>query len=358
MTVEKRPTAEELTRLDQAWDWVLRLRGESPSQDELNEWLVWYEFDARNKQAFDQASAIASQASEAVDQQAVDQRGPLAPSSWRRGTAAKTRARKRRRRAAWVSAATAAGLAVFVLQFGLDIPRPVTGFLQTLASYTGSTAQPTVERTVLPDGSRADLATNSTMQPQYSDEVRLLNMTDGVAHFTVAYDPERPFVVRAGDFYVRATGTAFNVRYAGERMVVTVTEGTVDVYPVAQQPEPAAPPPADALRITAGREVVWDSPVVKPDVKAVDPAHALSWQEGRLEYLNEPLDSAIADINRYSSRKIIIRDPALGDLVFSGAVLTDSADVWVRSLPRLFPVELLKNADGNIVLVAREDANS
>lgn len=257
-----------------------------------------------------------------------------------------------------MGAATAAGLAVFVLQFGLDMPRPVTGFFQTLASYTGSTAEPRVERTVLPDGSRAELATRSTMQLQYNDKVRLLNMTDGVAYFSVAYDPERPFVVRAGDFYVRATGTAFNVRYAGERTVVTVTEGTVDVYPVARQPEPAAPPPEDALRITAGKEVVWDSPTVEPDVKSVDPAHALSWQEGRLEYLNEPLDSAIADINRYSSRKIVIRDPDVGDLVFSGAVLTDSADVWVRSLPRLFPVELLRNADGNLVLVSRKDANS
>jgi transmembrane sensor len=352
VSAEKRPAAEELARLTQAWDWVLRLRGESPSQDEINEWLVWYESDARNKQAFDQASAIASQTPEAVDQ-----RGPLAPSSWRRGSAARTRARKRRRRA-WMSAATAAGLAVLALQFGLDVPRPVTGFLQTLASYAGSAAEPTVERTVLPDGSRADLATRSTMQLQYNDEVRLLNMTDGVAHFTVAHDPERPFIVRAGDFYVRATGTAFNVRYSGERTVVTVTEGTVDVYPVAQQPEPAAPPPADALRIKAGREVVWDSPAVKPDVKAVDPAHALAWQEGRLEYLNEPLASAIADINRYSSEKIIIRDPALGELVFSGAVLTDSADVWVQSLPRLFPVDLLRDADGNIVLATRKDANS
>lgn len=343
MSTDKHPTTEEIARLDQAWDWVLRLRGESPSQDELNEWLTWYESDARNKQAFDQASAIASRTPEAVDR-----RGAMAPSSWRQGSAAKARTRKRRRRAAWVGAATAAGLAVFVLQFGLDLSR----------LGAGSNAEPTVERTVLPDGSRADLATNSTMQPEYSDEVRLLTMTDGVAYFTVAHDPERPFVVRAGDFYVRATGTAFNVRYSGERTVVTVTEGTVDVYPVARQPEPAAPPPADALRIKAGKEVVWDSPAVEPDVKTVDPAHALSWQEGRLEYLNEPLDSAIADINRYSSRKIIIRDPALGDLVFSGAVLTDSADVWVRSLPRLFPVELRKGADGNLVLVSREDENS
>ena len=36
----------------------------------------------------------------------------------------------------------------------------------------------------------------------------------------------------AGDVRVRAVGTAFNVRQAGERVVVTVTKGKVDVYRV------------------------------------------------------------------------------------------------------------------------------
>jgi transmembrane sensor len=348
---DERPSKEDLARLTSAWDWVLRLRRESPSQDELNQWLIWYESDERNKQAFDQASAIASQAPEAVDR-----RRASPPPSWRAEPAAGARFRTRRR-TAWLGAALAAGLGVFAFQFGLNVQRPIVMPLEGSVISAESAAEQKLKETFLPDGSRVELASKSAVQLQYDDKTRLLSMTDGVAYFTVAHNHERPFIVRAGDFYVRAIGTAFNVRHSGERVVVTVTEGTVDMYPVERQREPGAPPPPDALRVKAGKEVVWADPSAKPDVTTVDPAHALAWREGRLEYLNEPLASAIADINRYSSRKIIIRDPDIGKLVFSGAVLTDSADVWVQSVPSLFPIDLRTDADGNIVLVPRKATN-
>jgi transmembrane sensor len=349
--VDERPSKEDLARLSCAWDWVLRLRRESPSQDELNQWLIWYESDERNKQAFDQARAIASQASEAVDR-----RRALPLSSWQQEPEASARSGTHRRRV-WIGAAIAAGLGALAVQFGLPLQQPMQMPLSGSTISAESAAEQKLKETFLPDGSRVELASKSAVQLQYDDKTRLLNMSDGVAYFTVAHNHERPFIVRAGDFYVRAIGTAFNVRHSGERVVVTVAEGTVDVYPVERQSEPSAPPPPNALRVKAGKEVVWADPSTKPDVTTVDPAHALAWREGRLEYLNEPLASAIADINRYSSRKIVIRDPAIGRLVFSGAVLTDSADVWVQSVPSLFPVDLRTDADGNIVLVLRKAAS-
>jgi transmembrane sensor len=353
---DPRPPAADVARLSQAWDWVLRLRGEAPEQDVLNDWLVWYEADPRNKQAFDQASAIASAAPEA----ATDLRGALAPTALR-PPLTETAPRPRRRRRTWIGAALAAGLGIVALQFGLQAPgplQPLQGLFDSLVAFV-TPAEPMVKRSVLPDGSQMELASKSKVQVHYNDRARLLTLRDGVAHFTVAHNPERPFIVRAGDVYVRAVGTAFNVRHSGERVVVTVTEGTVEVYPAASQREPTAPPPTDALRLQAGKEVVWAAATAaaQPRVTAVDPSQALAWREGRLEYLNEPLASAIADINRYASRQIIIRDPAIGDLVFSGAVRIDSVDIWVQSIPQLFPVALQRDADGNIVLIGREGAN-
>lgn len=358
MSSDPRPPAADVARLSQAWDWVLRLRGEAPEQDVLNDWLVWYEADPRNKQAFDQASAIASAAPEA----ATDLRGALAPSTWRPPSATASRSRTRARwRRTWIGAALAAGVGALALQLNLEMPRPpppLQGLFDTLVAFV-TPAEPMVKRSVLPDGSRMELASKSKVQVHYNDRARLLTLRDGVAHFTVAHNPERPFIVQAGEVYVRAVGTAFNVRHSGGRVVVTVTEGTVDVYPAAPQREPAAPPPTNALRLQAGKEVVWAAATAaaQPRVTAVDPSQALAWREGRLEYLNEPLASAIADINRYASRQIIIRDPAIGDLVFSGAVRIDSVDIWVQSIPQLFPVALQRDADGNIVLIGREGAN-
>lgn len=343
-----RPDREELDRLATAWDWVLRLRSETPAQDEVNDWLIWYESDERNKRAFDQASAIASQAPEAALL-----RDALPPSSRHREPMANAGFGTRRRRMALIGTALAAGLGVIALQFGLDALRLTSTGPDPMVISAESAAEQKLKETFLPDGSRVELASKSAVQLQYDDKARLLSMSDGIAYFTVAHNHERPFIVRAGDFYVRAVGTAFNVRHSGGRVVVTVAEGAVDVYPVESQDEAAAPPPPDAVRLPAGREVVWTKPSDPPQVAAVDPAHALAWREGRLEYLNEPLASAIADINRYASRQIVIRDPEVGGLVFSGAVLTGSVDVWVRSLPQLFPVELRAGADGNLELVLR-----
>ncbi len=50
-----------------------------------------------------------------------------------------------------------------------------------------------------------------------------MKLEAGEAHFAVAPDAARPFVVRVGGVAVRAVGTAFNVRYAADGAVeVTV----------------------------------------------------------------------------------------------------------------------------------------
>lgn len=201
-----------------------------------------------------------------------------------------------------------------------------------------------------------ELAPKTSVAVQYTDQQRLLDLQGGEAYFTVAHNRERPFIVQVGKLRVRAVGTAFNVRSAGERVVVTVAEGTVDVYPAAAQPsktqsQSVTGPMPGAVRVTAGSEVAWTAS--GPVVALVNPANALGWRKGRLDYLNEPLGSAIADINRYSSRPIIIRDPAIDQIVFSGTVMTAATDSWIQALPSLFPIELQNDANGNIVLISR-----
>ena len=96
----------------------------------------------------------------------------------------------------------------------------------------------------------------------------------------MAHNPARPFIVAVGRLDVRAVGTAFNIRSASDRVVVTVTKGTIEVYPstVWQQPTNGAAP-SDAIRVTTGSEVTWTPRC--PTVTLVDPTRALAWlQEG------------------------------------------------------------------------------
>src|SRR5689334_18697905 len=50
-----------------AWDWLLRLREEAVTQDDLTQWLRWYEADERHKQAFDEAQAFWHSSAQALE---------------------------------------------------------------------------------------------------------------------------------------------------------------------------------------------------------------------------------------------------------------------------------------------------
>ena len=79
----------------------------------------------------------------------------------------------------------------------------------------------------LVDGSVIQLNTDSHIQVNYEKNQRSIVLMAGEAHFEVAKDPSRPFVVKAGDGMVRAVGTAFTVRINPEALKVIVTEGKV-----------------------------------------------------------------------------------------------------------------------------------
>ena len=93
--------------------------------------------------------------------------------------------------------------------------------LQTLATAVGQ------QRTVtLADGSIVALNTNTIVETDLNHRLRQIYLRKGEAHFQVAHDRSRPFLVHAGDAVVRAVGTAFEVRLRTDQHVdIVVNEG-------------------------------------------------------------------------------------------------------------------------------------
>jgi transmembrane sensor len=177
---------------------------------------------------------------------------------------------------------------------------------------------------------------------------------DGEAFFTVAKDPRRPFVVRAGGLQVIAVGTAFNVRKAGDRIVVTVTEGAVRVAPNEGSSSGAvlAAESSDGqVRAGAGHQVTWSARQHALAMTTAESALAKrpAWLDGRLEFVNEPLGSVITDINRYSSRPVVLADEQLRDLVFTGTLRSDAIEDWLQGLEDVFPVVLTRQGGQDVL---------
>jgi transmembrane sensor len=327
--------------MDEAMTWLMRIRDGSVSERDLAEWTVWYESDERHKRAFDEMQKFWIGAGALADDAAGRERirSLLDEGANRSQTLPVPGVSKR----LLVPLALAASVAVVGFTLYALAPR-------LLRPAPSSAAHPELAReTLLPDGSKVELAPRSVLQVRYTPTERKVLLCTGEAYFSVIHDPARPFILSVNGLLIRDVGTAFNIRDANGRTVVTVVKGAIDV--VSGSPSPGAGN-ATAVRVTAGEQVGWDAGE-RPTLVKADVARTLAWREGRLEYVGQPLASVIADVNRYAHRPVVVGDTAAGSILFTGTVFTRTADEWVQSLPNEFPVELISNGGASLVLASR-----
>lgn len=184
------------------------------------------------------------------------------------------------------------------------------------------------------DGSIVHLNTNSRIETEFSDEKRIIKLIKGEALFEVAHDPDRPFIVYAGDRLVQAIGTKFVVHLKSNNVQVTVTDGKVKMSKVALN-KPIADVDAlthtatknDDIYIAKGEKVIVGShqaPTLT-HINSDNIDRSLSWLDGKLVFVNEDLFDVIEDINRYIDIEIVLKDPSLHNIPISGRFdLTDS----------------------------------
>jgi transmembrane sensor len=262
----------------------------------------------------------------------------------------------------WLSAATLAasivGAAALISYY--SIFRPTTNPGQRTRPSVGRLAAPLVRTSKLPDGSTIDLAPQTSVDVTYTPTERLLKMQGGEAHFTVAPNKARPFIVSVNELRVRAVGTQFDIRQAGSRVVVSVIEGKIDIYRDKQynssKGETAPYAEGGVSHVAAGQQYTSPGSAGAAELAAIGVNQTLAWREGRLQYVGEPLGSVIADVNRYIDRPIVIRDDKLEALSYTGTIFTQSIDEWLNGMPKEFPLVVTMEAD-RIVLAARSTSD-
>jgi transmembrane sensor len=243
------------------------------------------------------------------------------------------------------------------LIFGLFLAWPPD--LRVPGSAPVQTASSSVERYMtgvgerrtvrLTDGSTIDLNTASTLEVAYGPQQRDVRLLSGQAMFRVARDTGRPFVVAAGDRRIVATGTAFDVRL-GERGTVTVllVEGRVRVEPVRPSAGSTTP---QVETLEPGQRLVTAANVAQ--VVTADVERDTSWTRGQLIFRDDRLSDAIAEVNRYSSARLVVNDPRVANLRVSGAFASGSTENFVAAITAFYPIEARREAPGVTVLAWR-----
>ena len=216
-------------------------------------------------------------------------------------------------------------------------------FKQVYSSAVGQRSS-----TDLPDGSTIELNTDTLVEVDFSAGQRSLRLVRGEAVFEVAHDDSRPFVVHAGSERITALGTIFSVRRTGEEMVVALIEGSVEVEKSASG---MVDQPVPGIRLTPGQQARSANAASQFQVSRVNVDRALSWRTGRLMFDNERLADAIEEVNRYSTRKLVLADPALAELRVSGAFTTGSAEKFAAAISVALPVAVEPRGHGPDLVV-------
>jgi transmembrane sensor len=357
--VAKNIEQDELLRV--AAEWSAELSSAEISPRRITQWQQWLAQSEAHRDAFDRIQATLL----AIDQNAGDNipwpteaelasdayDGSVPVSVWK-ARSLRTAARRASHGSAWVNAlrrrrGIVVGLAASIV-VALATPivlqlirsaqfEPVVTIVETRAGENRDVA--------LADGSTVSVGARSVLWATLSRDAREVTLERGEAFFRVAKDPARPFTVKIGNTTVAAVGTAFNIRRAGERVVVAVAEGIVKVD--ASTAQGTSPPHA---QLGVGQQLSIDTTDGSSNMQVVDAGGIAAWRDGLLQYRDEPLPSVIADVTRYSKHDIVITDPAVAELRITGTVFANDVESWLQSLEAALPVRAIRAADGAVRL--------
>jgi len=192
---------------------------------------------------------------------------------------------------------------------------------------------------VLPDGSVVALNSNSklTFPGKFRDDVREVSIV-GEAFFDVKPNPEKPFVINAGDAQVKVLGTSFSVSAYPENEAVEVIVETGKVQVISKDPEKQ-----EAIReifLTPGEKgtLISKTRILEKTLNT-DP-NFLSWKTHDLVFDKVPLGEVIGCLEKTYHIQIELSEPELGNLLYEGHFDQKPADFVLDVIRLTFNLDL------------------
>jgi len=334
--VHRLPNSGDTER--EASAWFARMNADDVTADDRTRFEAWLRTQSCNAKAYTEVSAT---------WQELVKSGPLVRAVYfgQVMNAALAPPASRRR---WAAAAVAAGIGAIVLGavWNLYKQKEETRFQTAIGEQVA---------VALPDGSSFDLNTDSRIWVDYSQRRRVIRLERGEAYFKVAHDTQRPFWVRAGDYWVRAVGTAFNVYLRPTGVEVTVSEGTVNVVKATANESP----PSDAAitesvaAVTAGEQAdVHGRAEVIHELNSAQLSRLLAWRKSSLYFQDQPLGDVVNELMRYTTLKVEFDDDALRELPVGGTFQTspEGVEALLALLHDGFGTTIRRDGQGHVYI--------
>ncbi|MDR6708798.1 MULTISPECIES: FecR family protein [unclassified Novosphingobium] len=196
----------------------------------------------------------------------------------------------------------------------------------------------------LPDGSKVRLNTDSAIDVAFEREIRQVHFVRGEAHFRIARDASRPFLISARDGDVETTGTDMNLRVRPDLTELTVLDGKVAVLDHGRTLTEVSSGSSAMMRAAAISVV----PLPKGEL-----AQKTAWQQGEIYLQGETLAQAVEEFNRYRRAPMVISDPRIANIRVGGMFSARNSDDFIATIHESLGIDAITGSDGSVMLIRK-----
>jgi len=183
------------------------------------------------------------------------------------------------------------------------------------------------EHFVLNNDITVQLNTDTRLRTSVAGISSAVRIDRGEAFFQVGGSPLQVVVHNVS---IRSINTSFSVRdYGNGNADIVPLHGLVHIGPV---PGDWADHVVSAGQIAAVR----DERVVVQNLGHSSIQRKLMWRYEMLEFVDETVDGAVSEFNRYNRTRVVIDDPAIGCRRIGGRFSLSDSDVFVATVSRIF----------------------
>jgi transmembrane sensor len=308
----------DFASLEAAANWYAALHGEAQGGQQRQAWNEWLAASPQHRRAWAHIESVSRRFETLRAQSAAEREAATVAVR----VCAK-QAASRRRVLACLTALGGTGLTAWLTWQFTPVPALVVAWRADY--HTGVGEQRDV---VLADGTRVWLNTDSALDVDYDDTLRLLTLKAGEILVDTGLDPRaRPFYVATRHGRMQALGTRFTVRQTLAFTELSVFEGLVEIRTRSGVTE----------RVSAGKRRSFTVDTIS-GAAAADPARE-AWTHGVILADDIPLAALIDELGRYQRGHLGV-DPRVANIRVVGRFPTGDPDQALAMLARDLPVSI------------------
>lgn len=203
-----------------------------------------------------------------------------------------------------------------------------------------------VSEYILPDGSLVALNSNSRLifPKTFKKDIREVTIV-GEAFFEVEPNPEKPFIIHAGNAQVKVLGTAFNVRAYPETETVEVIVEAGKVQVSGEKENSGNTNEKPDVVLNPGEKGVVFSKSGKPKKSINTDRNFSAWKTQNLVFNETPLKQVADYLKEVYHVEVQLKDKELNNLTLTATFNKKPVDFVLNVIQLTFDLELTKEKD-------------